>query len=177
MQTLSKIQDWLNQPVPDEEISWTEDAQPAAYQPIWVIEFLLNQLSENTWERYDHKYSFHTDREGFEWLATSHLLKVQLGKTEVSRVLVCSSFIRLIDYGGNSNILQTGIAEATKAGCKVLGCRFGNTLNNRAEIKVKSVKERVKPKPDAKILMQYNQAKEFKQTDIINKIEEIYDVK
>ena len=172
---IENIKEWLNSPVPEEELESKDSAPGIVYQPIWVIEKLLNELSDKNWDRVDHKYSFHTDNAGTQWLATSHLLKVNVGGVE--RTLLCSSFINPLEYGETSNLLQTGIAEATKAGVKVLGTRFGFALNNRTVLKEKKTKIKSKVVPDAKILASYHKAVAEKDEGTIAKLIGIYDIK
>lgn len=152
-----------------------ENADKSQYIPIWQVERDLNYLSDSNWSRFDHKYSFHADHEGTEWLATSHLLKISYGGME--RILVCSSFINPNEYG-ISNILQTGVAEATKAGVKVLGKRFGIELNERtAPKKTAPAKEKKKAAPDKTIMAAYTKAIMENDTVKIEQLLSIYDIK
>jgi peroxiredoxin len=92
-------------------------------------------------------------------------------------VLICSSFINPKEYPDNTNLLQTGIAEATKAGVKVLGVRFGKSLNARTVFKKRNLKAAVKRNPDNKVLQAYHAAKSKDDFDTINRIEEMYNIK
>lgn len=150
-----------------------ENNDKSQYIPIWQVERDLDYLSNGNWSRFDHKYSFHADHEGTEWLATSHLLKISYVGME--RILVCSSFINPNEYG-ISNILQTGIAEATKAGVKVLGKRFGIELNERTMPK-KPPKVKRKATPDKAIMSAYTKAIMDNDTEKQAQLLEIYDIK
>jgi hypothetical protein len=165
---ITNIPDWLKLPVPPEEIELNDDG--SEFQPIWVIESLLDELCNSNWSRHSHRYSFHEMYNTF-WLATSIVTEVKY--TGTRRNLACSSYINLLDYSGNSNILQTGIAEATKAGVKILGSRFGYSLNKRTT----SPKKRaaVKMPPDKKIRLAYAEAVSHQEQDKIKMLESIYD--
>lgn len=152
------------------------------YIPIWMIETLLNEYSNLMvtdmtdtvlpWSRYNHKYAFH-EVAGFEWLSTSLELKVG------NRILLCGSMIKLLDYPDNSNWIATGIAEATKAGVKVLGNKFGKSLNARTVLKNKNgtqQKTSHKMKPDAEIRKKHLQAIIAKDEVTIMKLEAAYDL-
>jgi hypothetical protein len=163
------IKDWLAGEPPI-----TEEKDGALYVPIWQVEADLNELCENNWSRHNHKYSLHTDHDGDVWVATSVITEVNYG--ELRRLLICSSYIRAAEYPDSKNILQTGIAEATKAGVKVLGNRFGYALNDRTVLKEKPAKQRIKPKPDAQILKAYNKALIEKDSQTISRLTTIYDI-
>lgn len=165
---IENIQDWLKQPVPIAEIEKNDDG--SEFQPIWVIESLLDELCNYNWSRHSHRYSLHETHNNW-WLATS--IVTELKYNGIRRNLVCGSFINMNDYPGNSNMLQTGIAEATKAGVKVLGSRFGYSLNNRTS-SVK-LKKPVKMSPDKKIRLDYANAVNAGDTEKINMYESIYD--
>lgn len=147
----------------------------SSYIPIWQVEKDLNEVTEGNWSRYDHKYSFHPDKEGNEWLSTSHLLEVNY--SGMKRILLCSSLINPMEYPGNSNLLQTGIAEATKAGVKVLGKRFGSELNERVLPKQKKKKEPIKARPDKAIMTAYTNAIMQNDTAKIEQLLSRYDIK
>lgn len=161
----------FDDPVPESEIEKNEDG--SLFIPIRIIEELLDSVSEKTWDRVNHKYSFHIDAAGDQSLATSFELKLIAFGGE--RTLLCSSFIRLKDYENNSNILQTGIAEATKAGVKVLGKRFGKDLNH--SIQNKKEKVPIKRKPDAKVMSAYMNAIMNNHNEEITRLLSMYDIK
>lgn len=166
--TEQEIAVWLNEE--PTEIEWTDDLKPAAYIPIWAVENYLDILSDSSWERYDHKFVW---REMFNtiMLSTSHLLKVR------NRVLLCSSIIDPAQYNGSGNLLHTGIAEATKAGVKVLGRKFGRFLNERDILKEKPVRVKRKAAPDAQIMKAYLNAIKEKDTKTVERLTDIYDIK
>lgn len=167
------IIEWLSvEPDPKSELEYNEDG--SAYIPIWKIEDYLDKLCEGKWSRPGHKYSFHTIL-STEWLATSHDLEVNYAG--MKRILLCSSFINTLDYSDSKNILQAGVAEATKAGCKVLGARFGKNLNDRNILKPKIVKERAKAKPDDSILKAYWAAFNKNDMSTMKRLTTIYDIK
>lgn len=145
------------------------------YIPIWQVENDLDTLCGKNWSRYDHKYSLHTDHSGYEWLATSLLLEINV--VGVKRILVCSSFISAEHYAGNTNLLQTGVAEATKAGVKVLGKRFGKELNDRFVPNVKKIKPPIKARPDSAVINAYHKAIFEKDTAKIEQLLSRYDIK
>lgn len=122
------ISEWLIAPPPEEEI--TKDKIKGEYLDITVVERLLDDYCKAMsccWSRKTHHYSFHTIG-GEAWLATS--LEIHFNHRD-AHVILCGSFIRLADYPYNRNMVQTGISEATKAGVKILGNRFGKSLNDR----------------------------------------------
>lgn len=166
--TEHEIAVWLNEE--PTEIEWTDDLKPAAYIPIWAVENYLDILSDSSWERYDHKYVW---REMFNttMLSTSHLLKVR------NRVLLCSSIIDPAKYQDSGNLLQTGIAEATKAGVKVLGRKFGRFLNERNVLKPKPDRVKRKAAPDAQIMKAYLKAMHDNDIKTIERLVGIYDIK
>lgn len=170
------LQEWLNSPVPETELEHKDSSPDIVYQPIWVIEKLLDEMTQNNWSRTDHKYSFHSDKEGVEWLATSHTLNFCNDAGE-QRVLLCSSFINPMEYQETSNLLHTGIAEATKAGVKVLGDRFGKSLNSRTILKEKKTPVKSKAVPDARILKAYHKAITDNDQETIDRLVKIYDIK
>ncbi len=174
--TIDEIQKWLKEPVPEEEIELLDETDSkSAYQPIWVIETLLDRLTSNNWNRLNHKYSFHPDSMGVEWLATSH--EIELFYEGTRRVLICSSFINPNQYLDTRNLLQTGIAEATKAGVKILGSRFGKGLNDRMVLKTKPKRTKVKVTPDAKVMQAYINAVALQDKETIEKLLSHYDIK
>ncbi len=168
---IENIQEWLQLPVPKEEIELNDDG--SEFQPIWVIEKLLDELCNYNWSRHSHRYSLHEIGNSF-WLATSIIteIKYNLPPGTVRRNLACSSFLDLSQYTNNSNILQTGIAEATKAGVKVLGSRFGYSLNQRT---AKKIREKTKMPPDKKIKEQYARYVSEKNESKVKLLESIYD--
>jgi isopropylmalate/homocitrate/citramalate synthase len=169
--TPTGVQEFLNK----EPVNVEENADKSQYIPIWQVERDLDMITMCNWSRYDHKYSFHADNEGTEWLATSHLLRLNYGIVE--RILVCSSFINPTEYG-ITNILQTGIAEATKAGVKVLGKRFGIELNDRTVPKgTAKVRKQHKAKPDKSIMDAYLKAVMENDTLKQAQLLAIYDIK
>lgn len=169
---MENYKEWLNEEVPDFEL---DEKDGALFIPIWVVESLLDELSGCNWNRYEHKYSLHPDSNGVEWLATSHLLDVFYG--DGKRTLLCSSFINPQQYPDAKNLLQTGIAEATKAGVKVLGVRFGKSLNERTTFKKKKAKVPIKRTPDKKVLQAYADAIQREDEETISKIESMYNIK
>lgn len=174
--TLSEIEKWLKEQVPEEEIELLDDTDPkSAYMPIWVIETLLDRLTMGNWNRLNHKYSFHPDTMGVEWLATSH--ELELLYDGVRRVLICTSFINPNQFLDTRNLMQTGIAEATKAGVKVLGSRFGKGLNDRMVLKTKPKRQKIKVTPDAKVMKAYMEAVAENDTEKINNLLSHYDIK
>lgn len=147
----------------------------SVYIPIWQVENDLNHVTHSQWGRFNHKYSFHVDINGIEWLATSHELEVNYAGTK--RILLCSSFISPLDYKGTKNFIHTGIAEATKAGVKVLGKRFGRELNERTALKVKIKKEPIKARPDSKVMTAYLKAVAEKDVQTTERLLNRYDIK
>jgi hypothetical protein len=145
------------------------------YIPIWQVENDLDHLCGNNWSRHSHKYSFHVGHSGEEWLSTSHLLEVNY--SGMKRVLLCSSIITLQEYPFNSNLVQTGIAEATKAGVKVIGRRFGKELNDRTISKEKKKKDPIKARPDKSVMNAYMKAVADKDTSKIDQLLSRYDIK
>lgn len=174
--TTDDINVWLDSEVPETDIELLDDKDTmSAYIPIWIIESLLDYLSFNKWDRRNHKYSFHPDHSGGEWLATS--IELEITYAGMTRTLICSSFINTSSYPENKNILQTGIAEATKSGVKILGRRFGKCLNERAVMKKKVARVAIKVKPDSKVMATYLNAIQNKDTEKIATILKIYDIK
>jgi hypothetical protein len=171
---MENTQEWLNSDPPI-----IEEKDGALFVPGWAVEADLNLLCEYNWNRHNHKYSFHVDHNGDEWVATSVLLELHyfISGITVKRILAGSSFIKIADYPESKNILQTGITEATKAGTKVLGNRFGYSLNNRTVIKEKQKKERVKSAPDPQIMKAYLKAVHEKDEATIKRLTTIYDIK
>lgn len=166
---MENYQAWLNENPPI-----TEEKDGALFIPIWAVEGDLLSLCGHNWSRYDHKYSFYNDHNGDLWLATSIITEVNY--EEIKRTLACSSFIRQLDYPDGKNFLQTGISEATKAGVKVLGPRFGYSLNDRSVPK-KKTKERVKAAPDNQIMKAYRKAVYDQDEKTIKRLTTIYDIK
>lgn len=159
------------EPDPKTDLEYNDDG--SAYIPIWKVETWLDELTAGTWGRSNHKYSIHPGHSN-EWLATSHELK--LSYAGVDRILLCSSFIDPIQYPGARNLLQTGIAEATKAGVKILGSRFGKNLNDRTIIKAKTTKERIRKKPDATVMKAYMAAFGKQDMETMKRLVEVYDI-
>lgn len=168
---LLQIPEFLNSD--PENIEQNDDG--SVYIPIWQVENDLNYISHGKWGRFSHKYSFHIDHNGVEWLATSHELDVNYNG--VKRILLCSSFISPLDYKETKNFIHTGIAEATKAGVKVLGKRFGRELNERTVLKPKTKKEPIKARPDNKVMAAYLKAVAEKDTPTIERLLKRYDIK
>lgn len=171
------IEWWLQQSVPDEEIS-TKDG--GLFQDIRVIESLLDAYTCRKWSRANHRYEFH---EGA--LSTSfELILPDEDDTRRTRVILCASLIDLADYDGNPNLLMTGISEATKAGVKILGRRFGKDLNEERGVgrKIdntiaapKKKREAVKMMPDAKIKKELAMAVASGNRDKVAKLKDMYD--
>lgn len=147
----------------------------SVYIPIWQVEKDLDTISDGRWSRKNHKYSFHPISDASRILATSHELIIQYGGVE--RILLCSSLIDPVDYPGVKNLLQTGIAEATKAGVKILGKRFGGELNDRTVPKKVKNKLPVKVKPDKAVLTAYTKAVMDNDTKKIEQLLTRYDIK
>lgn len=145
------------------------------YIPIWQVEKDLDFISNSNWSRAKHQYAFHADHSGEEWLSTS--CEVMLTYSGMERILLCSSIISPKQYPMNQNILQTGIAEATKAGVKILGRRFGNELNARNIPKTKKVKDPIKSRPDNKVMSAYLKAIAEKDETTIERLLKRYDIK
>jgi len=180
------IQDWLNEMPPESEIEWKEgiddkgNTVSVAYQPIWVIEDLLNsyckKMERDHWDRSKHHYSF-VEIGNFVYLATSHEILI------LGRSILCSSCIKISDYPNNTNYLQTGIAEATKAGVKVLGNRFGASLNDRKALKSNNVPDgngstaNIRPKatPDADVRKHYAEAIASGKFNLVREYEKNYE--
>lgn len=171
---IENIKEWL-----DTEPAITEQNEDGSlYVPIWAIESDLNELCKTKdgvyeWSRHNHKWLVHVDHNGEEWLATSIL--VELNYEGIKRLLSGSSFISPSQYPDSKNFLQTGISEATKAATKVLGNRFGYSLNDRTVIK-KTSKERKKAKPDEQILKAYHKAKSDGDSETISRLSNVYDI-
>lgn len=169
-------------PKPDflssDPINLEQNDDGSSYIPIWQVENDLNDLCKCNWGRFEHKYSFHANHSGEEWLSTSHLLEVNY--SGMKRILLCSSLINPKEYPGNSNLLQTGIAEATKAGVKVLGKRFGKELNDRVISKAATKPNRkppIKARPDNTVMSAYIKAVSEKDTKKIEQLLARYDIK
>ena len=157
-----------------EPINVEQNDNGSLFIPIWQVEKDLDAFTENNWSRFNHRYSFQTDHTGVEWVVTSHELEIYYGG--LKRILLCSSIINPQEYIGNSNIIHTGISEATKAGVKVLGKRFGSELNDRVAPKKKK-KEPIKARPDATVMKAYVKACMDNDKGKINQLLSRYDIK
>jgi hypothetical protein len=179
---ITDIKAWLDEhPTPD---MIEQNPDGSDYLPIWVVENLLEELYENKateWDRKNHQYMVH-EINGFLYLSTSFELFLKNGiHPEFNRTILCGSMIKLLDYPDNSNWIATGIAEATKAGVKVLGNKFGKSLNARTVLKNKNGSDKKRNtellKPDKEIRLQHGRALLENDTDAIQKLEKIYDFK
>ena len=180
--------EWLDSAVPDDEIS---EKDGGLFQDIRVIESLLDAYTGKNWNRLKHQYSFHLtpsispDDPGQYLLATScELIIPGVDHGDRDRVILCTSCIDVAQYPNQPNILMTGLSEATKAGVKVLGRRFGKDLNEergagRRESTSDNGRKRapVKMKPDAKIMKEYLNAVSTGNKEKVSKLKEIYDIK
>jgi hypothetical protein len=158
-----------------EVLEYNDDG--TAYIPIWAVENDLDTLTGYDWSRNHHHYSFDTDSTGLNWLSTS--LELHIAYMGRSKTLLCGSRICISSYQDNSNLIQTGIAEATKAGVKVLGIRFGKELNERTVLKTSAPKKKVpiKRKPDAKVMKVYTEAVMKNNVTEQERLLSMYDIK
>jgi hypothetical protein len=164
---------FLDAEVPQEEIETINGAQ---YQPIWVIENLLDELTSATWNRCNHKFEVKEFGDDVHILTS---IEVHVNYGGYSRVLIGGSSISGKDYPDNPNPAQVGIAEATKAAVKVLGRRFGRYLNDRdvnKETGKRTEKKAVKIFADVGIMLEYTRAIQENDIEKINNLQAAYDL-
>ncbi len=156
----------------------TNTGNIAAFIPILELEYMLDPLNWST-----RNFQYQIFKDGYANLCVAASLQLDVNYNNDDGVFIERTFIGACNFSlksiePNNHFLATAKSECIKNAASDIGKYFGRGLNNDIiPSNEKQERQKVKSKPDIKIMQQFEEALKNNDEACISLLTNIYDIK